>query len=116
MSTPASRPAVLDAGQPVAAVFGCWWAGEFGRCPHVLAGDDERLHHQVDVDIRPLVATYADALVRGPGPLSAQRATSQSTSLPQACQPGRFRRANSSRYGPGEQRSMIANCSSGLWL
>lgn len=46
----------------------------------------------------------------------AHNATSQSISLPQACQSGRFRRANNSRYGPGEQRSITAYCSSGLWL
>lgn len=41
-------------------------------------------------------------------------ATSQVISLPETDQPGRLRRANSSRYGPGEQRSIMAYCSSGL--
>jgi len=45
---------------------------------------------------------------------SAHRLTSESISLPHAAQPGRRRRANSSRYGPGEHRSMIAKISSGL--
>ena len=41
---------------------------------------------------------------------------SLTSSLPHTCQPGRFRLEGSFRYGPGEQRSITAYCSSGLWL
>lgn len=85
-----------------------------GRSAHILAGHDEHLRQKIDVDIQALLAAYTDTLVPRCRRPSTHSATSQLTSLPQESQPGCFRLANSSKYGPAEHLSMIAYCSSGL--